>query len=54
MFLFKKYEEQLFKKFPDYRNTDVTFLVNGRTIDRKTSLDENNINDNDTILIIKY
>ena len=50
---FKKYEEKLFQKFPDYRDTDVTFLVNGNTINRGTTLDDNKIKDNDIIVLIK-
>ena len=42
---FAEVEEKLYKKFPEYRETNNSFLVNGQQILRFKTIKENNIGD---------
>ena len=46
---FRKIEEELYKKFPQYFENDITFRLNGKKINRFKTLGENGIKNNDII-----
>ena len=50
---FAEVEERLYKKFPDFRNSNNTLVCNGAGILRFKTLSENNIKDEDVITLIK-
>ena len=50
---FKTYEDDLFKEYPEFQNKDVIFKVNGNTINRQSTIEENKIKNNDIIEVIK-
>ena len=50
--IFSRLEEKLYKKYPKYKDYETYFLVNGRKIQRFKSLDENNIKNGDTIMMV--
>ena len=50
---FAEVEEKLYKKFPNFRNTNNTPISNGNTILRFKKLSENNIKDEDVIQLFK-
>jgi hypothetical protein len=50
---FAEIEERLYKKFPDFRNSNNTLICNGAGILRFKTLSENNIKDEDVITLIK-
>ena len=41
--LFAEIEEKLYKKYPQYRNTNNYFISNGKQILRSKTIEENNI-----------
>ena len=47
--LFVRLEERLYENFPQYKEFDIYFLVDGRRIKRFKTLEQNNINNNDII-----
>ena len=40
---FENYEEKLFEQYPEYKNNNTVFIINGNTINRKYTLEENKI-----------
>lgn len=44
-------EEKLYESYPDLKNYDNYFWVNGKKIKRFLTLEENNINDGDKIML---
>ena len=48
---FVSIEEKLYNEYPELKNNENFFLVNGRKIKRFLTIDENNIKDGDSILI---
>ena len=50
---FAEVEEKLYQKYPDYRNTNNNFVINGGTVLRFKKISENNINDSDKVQLIK-
>lgn len=51
--VFNDIENQLLEEYPDIRNPNVTFLSNGKNIDRTLTFERNNIKAGDKIMIIK-
>ena len=49
--LFVRLEERLYNKFPQFKNYETYFEVNGKRIKRFKTLEQNNINNNDIINI---
>ena len=49
---FSKIEQKLYKKFPEYKDKNIYFLVNGEKIDVNKTLEENNIKDGDVIIFV--
>ena len=49
--LFAEVEEKLYKKFNEFRNTNNILLHNGNSVLRFKTINENKINDGDTIQI---
>ena len=49
--IFVKIEEQLCEDYPEYKNKETYFLVNGQKIKRFKSLDENKIKKNDILML---
>ena len=49
--IFTRIENLLYKQYPEYRDKDNYFLVNGDKIKRFCTLDENNIDDNNIITL---
>ena len=45
------YEKKLYEKYPNYKDTENYFLVNGKKINRNRTLEENNIKNNDKIIL---
>ena len=54
--LFVRLEERFYKDFPQFKEYDLSFLVNNKRIKRFKTIDENQIKNNDiiNIFIIKY
>ena len=50
---FAEIEEKLYQEFEEFRETNNTFIVNGKTILRFKKMSENNIKNGDTIQLIK-
>ena len=50
--LFVRLEERFYKKFPEFKEYNLSFVVNGKRIKRFKTIDENQIKNNDTINII--
>ena len=50
---FLNIEKELYKKFPNYKNSENQFLLNGNKINKYKTLKENNIKNNDIVTIIK-
>ena len=50
---FLNIEKELYEKFPNYKNSENNFLLNGKKINKYKTLRENNIKNNDIITIIK-
>ena len=50
--LFSDIEERLYKEFPEYKNKKNFFYVNGRQIFTNKTIEENKINNNNTILLL--
>jgi len=48
---FIKIEPLLYEKYPNYKKTENYFLVGGRRVNKYNTLEENNINNNDTLLL---
>ena len=48
---FYRLEITFYNKFPEYKNYDNIFLINGNIIDKFNNLESNNINDNDIIVV---
>ena len=50
---FNKIEKQLFKEYPEFKNTKISYLVNGKQVKRNLTCEENNIKAGDKIIIMK-
>ena len=50
--IFAEVEEKLYKEFPEYRETNNTFIVNGRQILRFKTVEENKIKNNTPVLLV--
>ena len=48
---FSKIEDILYEKYPNYKESDNYFILKGNKIKRNKTLEENNINDNDIIML---
>ena len=48
---FSKIEEQLYKKYPNYIDTENYFMVNGKKIKKFKTLEDNKINNNDEVIL---
>ena len=48
--IFAKIEDELYKKYDEYRQTDNIFFVNGNKVLRFKTISENNIKDGDKII----
>ena len=51
---FTKVEEKLYNKYPELKNKQIYYTVNGITINRSDTLEKNNIKSNTNILINYY
>ena len=51
--LFVRLEEKLNNDYPEYKNYDTYFLVNGRRIRRFKTLKENNIKERDLVCVFR-
>ena len=50
---FLNIEKELYEKFPNYKNSENHFLLNGKKINKYKTLKENNIENNDILTLIK-
>jgi len=48
---FSKLEENVYDKYPKYKDTDNFFIVNGSRINRHRTLEENKIKNNDILTL---
>ena len=48
---FSKIEDILYEKYPNYKESDNYFILKGNKIKRNKTLEDNNINDNDIIML---
>ena len=48
---FTRLEEQIYTSYPEYKETDNFFTSNGNIIDKYKTMEENNINNNDVIVL---
>ena len=46
-----KLEISLYEKYPQYKDIENYFLVNGKKLNRHRTLEENKINDNDVLTL---
>ena len=44
-------ENKLYKEYPNYSELNNIFIVNGKNITKNKTLEENNINDSDIIMV---
>ena len=51
---FVKIEEELYKEYPEYKDVNTYFTVNGFEIKRFKSIQENNIKNKDKIILNIY
>ena len=51
--IFAEIEEKLYKEYPDYREPNNKFLVNGKEVFRLKSINDNNIRTGQPIMLIK-
>ena len=51
---FNELEKQLYNNFPEYNEDDIYFSFKGKKIDRKKTLEQNGIKNNDFIIINKF
>ena len=51
---FNEIEKQLYNNFPEYNEDDIFFSFKGKKIDRKKTLEQNGIKNNDFIIINKF
>ena len=51
---FVRLEEQLFNEYPDYKNVNTYFTVDGNIIKSNKTMEENNIKNTDAILLNIY
>ena len=51
--LFVKIEEKLYEKFPEYKQTDNYFLIDGKKVKRFISIEENGIENGKPIILVK-
>jgi len=49
--IFSKLETSLYEYYPQFKETENYFLVNGKKLNRHKTLEENKINDNDTLTL---
>ena len=52
--IFSRLEEQLFNEYPDYKNVNTYFTVDGNTIESNKTMEENNIKNSNVILLNIY
>ena len=52
--IFNQLEILLYDKYPEYKETENFFIVNGIKINRFKTLEENKINNSDIILLNKF
>ena len=50
---FVKIEEKLYEEYPEYKETDNYFLVNGNRVKRFKTVKENNIKNGKPVILIK-
>jgi hypothetical protein len=48
---FSKLEDILYEKYPNYKDTENYFIVNGKRINRNRTLEENKIKNNDILML---
>ena len=48
---FSKIESLLYDKYPEYKNINKDFIINGKKIDINKNLEDNNIRDSDIITL---
>ena len=51
--LFSKIEEKLYEEFPEYKETDNHFLINGKKVKRFKTIEENGIKNGKPIILVK-
>ena len=52
--IFSKIEEKLYNEYPEYKDLNTYFTVNGHVVKRFRNMQENQIRDNDKILLNIY
>ena len=50
---FRKIEDIVYEKYPEYQEYENFFLVNGKKVNRNKTLEENNIKDKDVLTLSK-
>ena len=50
---FRKLEEIVYDKYPEYREYENYFLVNGKRVNKNKTLEQNNIKDKDVLTLSK-
>ena len=48
---FGQIESLLYDRYPEYKNSNNNFLLNGKKIERNKNLDDNNIKNSDIIIL---
>ena len=52
--IFSRLEEQLFNEYPQYKNVNTYFTVDGKIIESNKTMEENNIKNSNVILLNIY
>ena len=47
--IFSNIEDKFYDKYPEYKNTQSEFIINGNKVDRFKNIDDNKIKNNDII-----
>ena len=48
---FKKIEKKLYEKYPEYHEINNNFILRGKIINKNMTLEQNNIQNNDCIIL---
>ena len=51
--IFAEIEEQLYQEYPEYRETNNTFLAQGKIILRFKTIDQNNIGTGKPVILVR-
>ena len=51
--IFSKLEDNLYNEYPQLKNKNISFIANGKEINKGVTLEQNNINNGNRIIIVE-